>query len=48
MRRITRDRKILELYKKGVKQAEIAKIFGLTRERIRQLIKEALDKKKSI
>ena len=36
-----RTKRILELRKKGVNEAEMGRFFGLSRERIRQLIAEA-------
>jgi hypothetical protein len=44
MKKDKRDLRVIELYKKGVKKAEISRIVGLSRERIGQIIKQALDK----
>ena len=44
MNKEKRNQEIIELYNKGVKKAKIATYYGLSRERIAQILKEKLDK----
>jgi DNA-binding CsgD family transcriptional regulator len=37
-RKVNRNKRIYELWQNGLKQAEIARIYGISRERVRQLI----------
>ena len=43
-KKVRRNERVVTYFKKGVKKAEIARIFKITRQRIDQLLANALDK----
>lgn len=40
---MNRNEKILEYWKKGKKQTDIARMYGLSRERIGQIVRKSVD-----